>query len=68
VRREERQRSSAASPCPGEAVVGFAAEEDGVGGAEGRVDGGAHLLVEVREVPLIGRLYDAVERDEQAVR
>ena len=53
-------------PCAGEAVIGLAAEEDGVGHAEGRVDGGAHLLVEVREVPLIGRLHDAVERDEEA--
>jgi hypothetical protein len=53
-------------PRPGEAVVGLAAEEDGVGGAESRVDGRAHLLVEVREMPLIGRFHDAVERDEQA--
>src|SRR6266511_3997137 len=56
----------ALGPGPGEAVVGLAAEKHGVGGAEGRVDGRAHLLVEVREVPLIGRLHDAVERDEQA--
>jgi hypothetical protein len=49
---------------PGEAVVGLAAEEDRVGGAEGCVDGSAHLLVEVGEVPLVRRLDDAVERDE----
>jgi hypothetical protein len=41
-------------PRAGEAVVGLATEEDGVGGAEGRVDGGAHILVEVREVPRSG--------------
>jgi hypothetical protein len=32
----------------------------------GGVHGRTHLVVEVREVPLIGRLDDAVERDEQA--
>ena len=53
-------------PGPGEAVVGLATEQDGVGRAEGGVDGRAHLVVEVREVPLVGRLDDAVERDEQA--
>ena len=53
-------------PRPGEAVVGLATEEQGVGRAEGCSDGGTHLVVEVREVPLVGRLDDAVERDEQA--
>ena len=53
-------------PGPGEAVVGLATEQHGVGRAEGGVDGGTHLVVEVREVPLVGRLDDAVERDEQA--
>jgi hypothetical protein len=53
-------------PGPREALVGLATEEDGVGGTEGGVDGSTHLVVEVGEVPLVGRLDDAVERDEQA--
>src|SRR5215217_1036130 len=53
-------------PRPGEAVVGLAAEQHDVGRAEGRRDGGPHLVVEVREVPVRWLLDDAVERDEQA--
>jgi hypothetical protein len=56
----------ALGPGPGEAVVGLATEQDGVGRAESGVNGGTHLVVEVREVPLVGRFDDAVERDEQA--
>jgi hypothetical protein len=53
-------------PGPGEAVVGLATEQHGVGGTEGGVHGGTHLVVVVREVPLVGRLDDAVQRDEKA--
>jgi hypothetical protein len=51
-------------PGPGEAVVGLAAEQDRVGPAQGGRHGGAHLVVEVREMPRLRRLDDAVERDE----
>ena len=53
-------------PGAGEAVVGLATEQHGVGRAEGGIHGSTHLVVEVREVPLVGCLDDAVERDEQA--
>ena len=53
-------------PRPGEAVVGLAAEQNRVGGAEGGVDGSTHLVVEVGEVPKVRILDDAVERNEQA--
>ncbi|MEO7268487.1 MAG: hypothetical protein ABIW49_04690 [Knoellia sp.] len=46
--------------------IPVSAEERGVGLAHLLADDGAHLVVEVREVPLLGRLDDAVERDEQA--
>jgi hypothetical protein len=45
-------------------VVGLAAEQESVGRAEDGVDGRAHLVVEVREVPIRRVLDDAVERDE----
>jgi hypothetical protein len=53
-------------PCAGEGVVGDPSDQQGVGRAELGVDGLAHLVVEVREVPLLRRLDDAVEGDEQA--
>jgi hypothetical protein len=54
----------AVGPGAGEVVVGLAPEQDRVGhlGAHGL----AHLVVEVREVPLVRRLDNAVQRDEQA--
>ena len=33
---------------------------------EAGADRGPHVVVEVREVPLVGRLDDAVEGDEEA--
>jgi hypothetical protein len=36
----------ALGPGPGEAVVGLATEQDGVGRAESGVNGGTHLVVE----------------------
>jgi hypothetical protein len=56
----------AVGPGAGEAVVGLAPEEERVGAGDVGVDGRAHLVVEVREVPLVGRLDNAVEGDEQA--
>lgn len=53
-------------PRPREAVIGRAAQQDGVGGTERGIDRRAHLVVEIREVPLIGSLHDPVERNEDA--
>ena len=58
-------RHLAVRPRLGERVVGLAAEQQRVGGAELGVDGGAHLVVEVREVPFVGVLDDTVDGDEQ---
>jgi len=52
-------------PRPGEAVVGLAADQQHVGGVVVLADGAAHVLVEVREVPVRVDLGDAVGRDEQ---
>ena len=48
-------------PGPGEAVVGPATEQHDLSRTEGGVDGSTHLVVEVGEVPLVGRLDDTVE-------
>src|ERR1700704_631920 len=53
-------------PRAGEAVFRDATEEHRVGAAEGGADGGPHLVVEVREVPVLRVLDDAVEGDEHA--
>jgi hypothetical protein len=55
----------AVGPGTGEAVVGLAAEQQCVGGGQLAVHGRAHFVVEVREVPILWVLDDAVERDEQ---
>ena len=51
----------AVGPGTGEAVVGLAAKQERVGGGQLAVDGRAHLVVEVREVPILRILDDAVE-------
>ena len=56
----------AVGPCAREAVVGHAADEHRVGLVEHAADRHAHLLVEVREVPLVGSLDDPIQRDEHA--
>src|SRR5829696_6446475 len=52
-------------PVRGPLVVEDPAHEHGVGGREAGADRGPHLVVEVREVPLVGRLDDAVEGNEE---
>ena len=58
-------RCLAVGPRPGEAVIGLAADEQHVGGVVVLADGAAHVLVEVREVPVGVDLGYAVGRDEQ---
>jgi hypothetical protein len=57
------------SPCSGQyaapLVVEDAAHQHGVRGGVAGADSCAHLVVEVREVPLAGRLDDAIEGDEE---
>ena len=45
-------------PVRGPLVVEHAAHQDGIRDGEAGADRGAHLVVEVREVPLVGRLDD----------
>src|SRR5262249_33999756 len=46
-------------------VVENTAHQQGVGGGEAGADRGSHLVVEVPEVPLVGRLDDAIEGNEE---
>jgi hypothetical protein len=57
------------SACSGQyaspLVVEDAAHQQGVGGGEAGPYRGPHLVIEIPEVPLVGRLDDAVEGDEE---
>ena len=52
-------------PVAGELLVGHPPQQHGVRRGHLRTDRRAHLVVEVGEVPLVRRLEDAVQRDEQ---
>src|SRR6266536_5814290 len=51
--------------CPGEAVVGLATEKHGVGRAQNRVNCASSSL-KYGKCHLVGRLDDAIDRDERA--
>jgi hypothetical protein len=52
-------------PVRGPLVVEDAAHQQRVGGGEAGADRGPHLVIEIREVPVVGRLDDAIEGDEE---
>jgi hypothetical protein len=52
-------------PVRGPLVIQHAAHQQGVGVGEPAADRGPHLVIEIREVPLVRRLDDAVEGDEE---
>jgi hypothetical protein len=52
-------------PVRGPLVVEDAAHQQGVGGGEAGADRGTHLVIKIREVPLVGRLDDTIERHEE---
>src|SRR5262249_50313309 len=52
-------------PRSREAVVRHPSEEKRVGGGHDAIDGSAHLVVEVLEVPVLHSIDDTVERDEE---
>ena len=67
-RRTSRPHRRPLRPGTREAVVGHAPEEQRVRALVVLADGGAHVLVEVREVPVVRRLDNPVQRNEHACR